>query len=597
MDTHDRSIPLALNKDILELLDTLNIGFLHMDMNFGILEVNEKVIEWYGGTREDLVGHDSREFFSPEDFAHLMDLDKGFVNQSAYQYQYEFYLPNKFGERFPFLLSQSVNKDAMGNPASTNVLLTNISEQKRMQEELLMTNSALTASQEALENEKKMIEAILFGIGDCVTIFDHEGKLLLSNPMGKEIRGNRTTPLLDLDTLSEKILNLEIAGEHRQFVGRIEVIHDNQGLVKAYVEIFKETTDQIKLEERENELLIMRRQIQREKIESEMIGVSPAMQKVFDLILRCAEVDSSILILGETGVGKELAARAIHSQSRRKGNPFVAVNCGSIPEPLLESELFGHEKGAFTGAVASRTGLFRDADGGTLFLDEVGDLNISLQVKILRALQEKEIRPVGGSRTYPINVRIISATNRNLNELITKGLFREDLYYRIAVIPLTIPPLRERQEDILYLAEHFIKKHCKRNNMARKRLDPETRQLLLSHPWPGNIRELENSIEYAVAMCRSSLIKQSDFPIQMVASSEMPRYYKETQGTNAKFSPTSMQHEHASSLLSLRTWEYEERQLIADTLEKCRGNRKAAADFLGMSRSTLWRKIRMYHLI
>ncbi|TAL39314.1 MAG: PAS domain S-box protein [Spirochaetes bacterium] len=586
---------MKLDNEIINLLNTLNIGFIHLDMDFGILEVNEKIIEWYGGTRRDLVGHNCREFFTPEDFNRLRTIDLEYLHKGFQHYQYEFELPTSKGGRTPFLINLSVNKDAGGAPDSTNVLLTDISEQKRMQEELTRTNIALAASQEALGNEKKMIEAILFGIGDCVTIFDHEGNLLLSNPMGKEIRGDRITPLIDLDSTIEKIINFEISGEHRQFAGRIENIHDNFGRVKAYAEILKEITDQIKLEERENELRLIKRRMQRGEIESEMIGVSPAMGKVFDLILRCAEVDSSILILGETGVGKELAARAMHTRSKRKGSKFVAVNCGSIPEALLESELFGHEKGAFTGAVTSRIGLFREADGGTLFLDEVGDLNVALQVKLLRALQEKEIRPVGGNRTFPINVRIISATNRNLTDLISRGLFREDLYYRIAVIPIVIPPLRERREDILYLADHFIKKHCKKDEKTCKRLEADARQLLLSHQWPGNIRELENAIEYAIAMSADTIIKPNDFPLQIIASRTLP------ESSNGTIQTALTPLHQAPSLdrfeiAHLRSWEQDDRRLIAETLENCRGNRKEAAEKLSISRSTLWRKIKTYHI-
>lgn len=595
-DNKMKKTKLTLNKETINLLDSLNIGFIHMDGNFGIHEVNEKTIEWYGGTREDLIGHHSMEFFSPDEFTNLEALDLEFLSKGIKQYQFEYNLPNKKGEKIPFLLSISINADSQNNPVSTNVLLTNISEQKKMQVELSEANNSLSLSQTALENEKKMIEAILFGIGDCVTVFDKEGNLLLSNPMGKEIRGNRTNPLLDLNPISKKVLHLDIAGENRQFTGQVEVIRDSQGKIKAYAEIFKDTTDLFRLEERESELRDIKRQIKREKIKTEMLGISPSFTKVFDLILRCAEVESTILILGETGVGKELAARAIHTQSKRNGKRFVAVNCGSIPEALLESELFGHEKGAFTGAVSSRIGLFREAEGGTLFLDEVGDLNILLQVKLLRALQEKEIRPVGGTHTFPINVRIISATNRKLTDLIPKGLFREDLYYRLAVIPLTIPPLRERPDDILYLAEHFINKHCDQNNMPRKQLNAEARQFLLAYQWPGNIRELENSIEYAVAMSSGSFLNPDDFPLQIAAiqnslnKSDGIHNNKTQELTNVALLPD--QH----VLQQLKPWEIEERQRIAEMLNKCRDNRSEAAEMLGVSRSTLWRKIKMYHI-
>lgn len=596
-DQNDRNgILPTIDYDSLKVLDTLNIGFIHMDMDSGIIEVNEKILEWYGGKRSDLVGHNAKEFFEPDDFDRLMAIDLGYLHKGFQQYQFEFNLPTKKGESIPFLLSLSVDKNAEGIPYATNVMLTDIREQKRMQEELRRANNALAVSQEALENEKKMIETILFGIGDCVTIFDYEGNLMLNNPMGKEIRGDRITPLIELDSNAEKIFNFNISGERRQFAGRIEIIHDNLGRVNAYAEILNDITNQIKLEEREHELRMIKRRMQRGEIESEMIGVSPAMEKVFDLILRCAEVDSSILILGETGVGKELAARAIHAHSKRKGGHFVAINCGSIPGALLESELFGHEKGAFTGAVTSRMGLFREAEGGTLFLDEVGDLNIALQVKLLRALQEKEVRPVGGTRTFPINVRIISATNRNLSDLISKGLFREDLFYRIAVVPITIPPLRERREDILYLAEHFIKKHHKHDDAIQKRLDDESRQLLLRHQWPGNIRELENAIEYALTMSVDNIIKAGDFPLQMMSSRTLSNNFNKTSQLLSSIPLHQVKSFDQSKISPLKSWEQDERQIIDETLEMCKGNRNDTANKLSMSRSTLWRKMKKYNL-
>jgi len=586
-----------LDKEISKMLDKLNIGFVHGDYDYSILDVNEKIVEWYGGTREEIVGHNIREFLSPDEFKQLDDIDLYNIQKGNQNYTIELTIHSKKGTAIPVILSSTLNRNDTGASVSAYTFLTDISDQKRMQEELLQTNRALATSQEALDNEKKILETIIFGIGDCVTIFTPEGNLLLSNPKGKEIRGTRTSPLLGLKYDTEKQFSFEIEGQHRQFTGRVEVIHDNQGQVKAYIEILKETTDQIKLKERENELRLIKRQIGWGKIESTMIGNSTAIRKVFDLIQRCAEVDSSILILGETGVGKELVARAIHAQSKRSKKPFVPVNCGSIPETLLESELFGHNKGAFTGAYSSRIGLFRGAEGGTLFLDEVGDLAPALQVKLLRAIQEREVRPVGGDQTYPINVRIISATNRNLSAIVNEKLFREDLFYRISVIPITIPPLRDRREDILLLAEHFIQKYSKLNHKARKRLSADSRQLLLNCEWPGNIRELENSIEYAMAMSQGSQIKTNDFPLQMATQQEHNAH--DIGGKLALRSSTAQQDAepaHHALASQLRSWEQKERQQIAEVMEKCHDKRNTAAHMLSMSRSTLWRKIKLYHL-
>jgi PAS domain S-box-containing protein len=587
-----RHIAVPLGENSLRLLDTLNIGFLHLDMDFVILEVNEKVLEWYGGNREELVGHHSREFFTPEEFNRLTAIEAPFLEHRIWHYQYEFSLHNKGGDSVPFLLSSSVDLDADGVPVATNVLLTEIGQQKRMQRELADANEALARSREALENEKRTLEAILFGIGDCVTVFDPAGRILLSNPLGRQVYGNRQEPLLGSETEASEIFRFEIDGVERFFTGRVQAIDDSQGRVNARAEILTEVTDQIRFEERENEIQRMKRRIERLEMGAEIIGPSPAMQRVFDRVLRCAEVDSSVLLLGETGVGKELVARAIHARSKRRDRPFVPVNCGSIPESLLESELFGHEKGAFTGAVASRIGLFREAEGGTLFLDEVGDLDPAFQVKLLRALQEREVRPLGGNRAYPVDVRIVSATNRDLAGMVARGSFRSDLYFRIAVIPVVIPPLRERREDILPLADNFLNKHAGRAAAAGRRLDPDARRLLLEYPWPGNIRELANAIEYAVAMSRRAVLQPADFPLLQAAQRAVPKSPVASTETGRFPQPVL----DGLPPTYLKPWEVEERETILETLTRCKGNRGRAARKLRMSRTTLWRKIRRYDL-
>jgi PAS domain S-box-containing protein len=593
-------IPSFLDENILSLLDSLNIGFLYEDMDNGILQVNKKILEWYGGSREEIVGHRTSEFLSADDYKRLTALDLDAIQQKKQQYQFELVLSNKKGDQRPFLVSVTLFLDDDGKLISSFSLFTDISEQKQIQDELNL-------SRKALENEKKMLEVILFGIGDCVTIFDPKGNLLLNNPKGGEIRGNRISPLMTLKEGEKGTFSFNLSGERRQFLGQVEVVHDSQGQVYAYAEILKEISHKIKLEERENELFHIKRTMKLGEIESVMIGISPAIKRVFDLILRCAEVDSTVLILGETGVGKELAARAIHTQSNRRGKPFVAVNCGSLPETLLESELFGHEKGSFTGASTSRLGLFREAHEGTLFLDEVGDLKEPLQVKLLRALQEKEIRPVGGNRSYPIDVRVIAATHRDLKELVKQESFREDLYYRIAVIPIVIPSLRERQEDILLLADHFVRKHCKRNNQAIKTINTDAKQLLITYQWPGNIRELENTIEYAFAMAHGTSLKPADFPIQLIANkqSSQSSHQKIQEDISAPHSydrkledlSNGIQNKDSIARLLLKPWEIEERKNIEDALLKYKGNRATVANNMGISRSTLWRKMKMYHLV
>ncbi|RMF68841.1 MAG: AAA family ATPase, partial [Calditrichaeota bacterium] len=246
-----------------------------------------------------------------------------------------------------------------------------------------------------------------------------------------------------------------------------------------------------------------------------IIGKSREMQRILELVARIAQTDISVIIDGESGTGKELIARAIHEHSRRAQNPFVVVNCGAIPEGLLESELFGHVRGAFTGATVNRKGLFEVANHGTIFLDEIGETSLTMQVKLLRFLQEGEIKPVGSTQTLHVDVRLLAATNRNLEKMVEEGTFRQDLYYRLNVIRLTIPPLSERPEDILPIAEFFIKKYAARIHKTVLGLDESARQVLTGYTWPGNVRELENAIERAVALASGPYLTREDFPAAM----------------------------------------------------------------------------------
>ena len=247
-------------------------------------------------------------------------------------------------------------------------------------------------------------------------------------------------------------------------------------------------------------------------------GRSPVMQKVFRLISLAADSDATVMILGESGTGKELVAGAIQELSNRKGKPFIRVNCGALPEALLESELFGHEKGAFTGAIRQRTGRFEAADGGSIFLDEIGDISQSMQIKLLRVLQLGEFERVGGEKTIRVNVRVMAATNKDLLREVREGRFREDLYYRLRVFPLNLPALRQRPDDIPLLARHFISKFAASTGKLITGLSPEAMGRLVSYPWPGNVRELENAIEYAFVVCQEKIIGAGDLPSELNAT-------------------------------------------------------------------------------
>jgi two-component system NtrC family response regulator len=312
-----------------------------------------------------------------------------------------------------------------------------------------------------------------------------------------------------------------------------------------------------------------------------MIGASKSMEAVIYSTLRCAEVDSPVLITGETGVGKEVVARAIHSHSIRHKNPFVAVNCGSLPGELLESELFGHVKGAFTGAISSRPGLFREAEGGTLFLDEIAEIEKRLQVKLLRAIQENEIRAVGDDRTHKVDLRIICATNQNLRQLAEAGSFRKDLFYRISVVPIHIPPLRERPEDIIKLAEHFVRTQPRNKRFTS--ISAKARRLLSSYHWPGNIRELQNAIEHAMVMSQEKTLLPDALPREIVQQIRTDNYNTPNYPQSTLNNSRSLKRE-------------EEKNKIIAALQRHNGNQTAAAKELGISRVTLWRKKTMYNI-
>jgi DNA-binding NtrC family response regulator len=299
-----------------------------------------------------------------------------------------------------------------------------------------------------------------------------------------------------------------------------------------------------------------------------IVGRSPQMLQVYKTIARVAESRSTVLITGESGTGKELIARAIHFNSPRSSRPFVAVDCSSLAETLLESELFGHVRGAFTGAVTMKKGLFEEADNGTCFLDEIGDISPAMQSKLLRVLQEHEIKRVGGTETIKIDVRIVAATNKNLEELVAEKKFREDLFYRLNVVSLHLPSLRERAEDIPLLTDHFLRKYSAQNNKPVCRLSPETLDLLTRYRWPGNVRELENVIEQAATLSSTNLVLPEDLPRRV------------------RMEPAQMS---LSSLPSRMPLSELEKLYIQKVLEETGGNKKKAADILGIDRRTLYR--------
>jgi DNA-binding NtrC family response regulator len=325
------------------------------------------------------------------------------------------------------------------------------------------------------------------------------------------------------------------------------------------------------------EVLYLRSEIARNHRFENLVGRNARMQEIYDLVSRIGDNNATVLLSGESGTGKEVLARAIHQQSNRDQRPFVAVNCAAIPAELLESELFGHERGAFTGAIATKVGKFELATGGTLFLDEVGSMRLDLQAKILRALQEREVERVGGTRTIKIDVRVIAATNRDLKKAIEEGTFREDLYYRLNVVPITLPPLRQRREDIPLLMEHFIGKYNREFARKVKGFSAGATAALYHYDWPGNVRELENVIERAVALAQSETISLRDLPLEI------------------SILGGDVIEDIQKAGLSLREARgHFERQYILNILEKVQWNQTEAARVLGLHRNTLaWKLQRL----
>ena len=410
------------------------------------------------------------------------------------------------------------------------------------------------------------------------------------------------------------------------------VLRDREGRMIGGVEVFRDIS----------EVEALRSELSGRHVFGDMIGASPAMQEIFRLIPDVAPTDASVLIDGASGTGKEMLARAIHGESSRSELPFVCVNCGALPDTLLESELFGHVRGAFTGAQANRPGRFQQADGGTLFLDEVGELSAAFQVKLLRALQEGEVQPLGGTETLHVDVRIIAATNCDLRHLMEEGKFREDLYYRLCVIPIHIPPLRERREDIIPLIEHYMSRLTARTGKAIGEISPAALAALYDYDYPGNVRELRNVLERAFVLCHDEQIDVIHLPPEVVATAgrrstdrvesratSEPRYCNGSDADVAMPSPpasdSSVENptrggwplrlkpsEHkllsfqesradAARYPSRRAGERNhmppEIERLLDVLDANGWNRGATAGALGISRSTLWRRMKEYGLL
>jgi len=359
-------------------------------------------------------------------------------------------------------------------------------------------------------------------------------------------------------------------GTHVNVLKNAALLYDSEGNAIGGVETLTDITELI---EKDSQIAACRRELESSDGFYGILGTSSLMQQVFDLVANAAQSNAPVIILGESGTGKEMAAKAIHDAGPRSNRPYIKVNCAALNESLLESELFGHVKGAFTGAYQHREGRFEAADGGDIFIDEIGDLPLTTQVKLLRVLEEKVIERVGDNRPIKVDVRIITATNRNLRQMIAKGQFREDLFYRINVIPIRIPPLRERQSDIPLLVEAFFRRIQLKTDKTIEAISPAALQNLIDYPWPGNVRELKSALEFAVVSCQQQVILPEHLPPEI-----------QEQG------PDTMQYKRTAALDRDQT---KRRQLI-HALEQTGGNQSKAADLLGISRVTVWNRMKKY---
>jgi PAS domain S-box-containing protein len=387
----------------------------------------------------------------------------------------------------------------------------------------------------------------------CFDVF-HANICQGSCAMEKTLRTGK--PIIDV-----KITILNSQGRVIPVSVSTAVLKNKNGTVIGGVETFRDLST---IEE-------MRKEIAKQYSFQDIVSKHHEIQKIFNILPDIAKSNSTVLIEGPSGSGKELFARAIHNQSNRARGPYVVVNCGALPDTLLESELFGYVKGAFTDAKQDKPGRFARAEGGTLFLDEIADLPLSLQVKLLRVLQNGEYEPLGATKPVKANVRIIAATNQNLNQLLSEGKFREDLYYRLNVIKITLPPLTRRREDIPLLVNHFIQKFNAKMGKEIAAVAPEVMEFFMNYDFPGNIRELENIIEHAFVLCHDSTIAMHHLPQELKARTATPKDADAAQYPRLKEA---------------------EAQVIIETLQKCQGNRAMAARELGIDRTTLWRKMK-----
>lgn len=458
------------------------------------------------------------------------------------------------------------------------------------------------------ETNRQRLVAVINSTGESIAMYDLNGYKLFANNRYLEMfdlskEKSCKTSIYDLrncfqepdkfvknqelffsnpDGIFEDIIEMKMPKRRIIYIYTAPVFNIDEEVV-GRIMVYRDVSKELEIDQMKAELIRLRAELEAEYSYDKLIGKSKKMREVFALINQASQSNITVLIQGETGTGKELIAKALHYNSRRKNGPFIPVNCAAIPETLIESELFGHEKGAFTGAIARKIGRFEQANGGTILLDEIGEMQPSLQVRLLRVLQEREIQRVGGTGVIPINVRVIASTNADLESAIKTGKFREDLFYRIAAFPIIISPLREHPEDIQLLAEHFLSQASAKLEKSVSVISNEAMNLLISYHWPGNVRELESAIERGVLLETSEVLQASNLPPAILSLSN-----------KVKPKVAKYEKQEDNEILSL---EEVEKKAILNALKATGNNIQQSAKSLGINRATIYRKLEKYKLL
>ena len=480
-------------------------------------------------------------------------------------------------------------------------------EKWNIEQELTKKQQQIVSNHQNLEISHQRLKTVLDSAADAIGMFDDKGHLLFANQYYQQlfdltedqlrqmspdelkarIKARFQTPELSqpgTEVYSENLENVveEIGeasrSEPRLFYRSITPVWNDRGDSAGNVVSYHDMSKEVEIQQIKTEVLRLREELQTIRAFGEIVGKSQNMRQMFALIQQAAESDITVFISGESGTGKELVARAIHANSPRKAGPFIPVNCAAVPETLFESELFGHEQGAFTDAASKRIGKFEQANRGSIFFDEIGDMPLTLQAKLLRVLQERQIQRVGGTTDIPVDIRVITATNHNLEAAVEAGNFRKDLFYRIAVLPIVIPPLRDRREDIPLLANYFLNKYAKSMTKSINAISVNALRLLMQYDFPGNVRELKNMIEIAVLLETSEMLQPISLPPYILSK--------------ISFNPNLSFIDSAEIL----PFEEVERQTLAHALKVMDNNVTKAAQALNINRSTLYRKLKLYKL-